>query len=283
MVAMRGRCSISALEGGASSDMEFATIEATAAAGSLDASFIFHIVVDIIGFALFMHEQIPSILQDLTSAFDELQAEFEVLGNAVAQEETKGSIRRKHASRKREVRVSIRKFEKFMKTISNLKTALQLMITAIPSIESVLLVLGSTPLRPLHVYELQFPCGGRVVSGDFSRSRVAETLSKKAIRELVSRGAGSSSYPGATKLYLLVRAPSSVSLPLHFIPKRDFRFRKKVVVPFKLRFKCIGTDDNQDGDVTNFTDCAFPEDIIWFQCRHVIKGLACRTSPSEED
>lgn len=287
-MTMRGERSISAVEGGGSSDLELATIEA--AAGSMDGAIVFHVVFDIIGFALFMHQQIPSLLQDLTSEFDELQAEFKALDAVLVQEEMTGPARRKHASRKREVRICIRRWDKFMNTISKVKTALQLMISEIPSIETVLLVLGSTPLRPLHIFELQFLGGGRVLPGDYSRTRTVETLSKKAIRELVSRGVGSSSYPGATKLYLLVRAPSSLSLPLHFVPKRDFRFSKKKVNPFKLMFKCKVDDfgktscveDNGDANVTNRTDSA-SDDIIWFQCRHVIKGFPTQTSPTEED
>lgn len=287
-VTMRGECSVAVLEGGGISNMELTTIEA--ASGSFDSSFIFHVVADIVGFVLFMHQQIPSVLQDLTFEFDELQDEFKDLESVLAQEETRGSLRRKQAARKREVRMGIKRLEKLMNTISNMKAALQLIITEIPSIESVLLVLGSSPLRPLHIYELHFSRRGRVSSVDYTRTRVVETLCKKAIRELVSRGAGSTSYPGSTKLYLLVRAPSSVSLPLHFLPKRDFRCSKKVV-PFKLQFRCRGNDglgktayndDNQADNAISFLDSA-SDDIIWFQCRHVIKGLPSRTSTNEED
>ncbi|XP_019177348.1 PREDICTED: uncharacterized protein LOC109172611 [Ipomoea nil] len=279
---MRGERSIAALGGGGISNMELTTIEAASA--SLDGSFIFHVVADIVGFVLFMHQQIPSVLQDLTFEFDELQDEFKDLETALAQEETRGPLRRKHAARKREVRMGIKRLEKLMNMVSSMKTALQLIITEIPCIESVLLVLGPSPLRPLHIYELHFPRRARVSSVDYTRTRVVETLCKKAIRELVSRGAGSSSYPGPTKLYLLVRAPSSLSLPLHFLPKRDFRFSKKVA-PIKLQFRCRGKtashDDNQAENAISFTDSA-SDDIIWFQCRHVIKGLPSRTSTEED-
>nr|GMD51579.1 Melanoma inhibitory activity protein [Ipomoea batatas]GMD56287.1 Melanoma inhibitory activity protein [Ipomoea batatas] len=285
---MRGERSIAALGGGGISNMELTTIEAASA--SLDGSFIFHVVADIVGFVLFMHQQIPSVLQDLTFEFDELQEEFKDLETALAQEETRGSLRRKHASRKREVRIGIKRLEKLMNMVSSMKTALQLIITEIPCIESVLLVLGPSPLRPMHIYELHFSRRARVSSGDYTRTRVVETLCKKAIRELVSRGAGSSSYPGPTKLYLLVRAPSSLSLPLHFLPKRDFKCNKKVA-PIKLQFRGRGNDglgktayhddDNQAENAISFSDSA-SDDIIWFQCRHVIKGLASRTSTEED-
>jgi hypothetical protein len=35
---------------------------------------------------------------------------------------------------------------------------------------------------------------------------------------------------GPSKLFLLVKAPSSFNLPLHFLPKREFRYSKKVSV-----------------------------------------------------
>lgn len=77
---------------------------------------------------------------------------------------------------------------------------------------------------------------------------------EQAIRTLVSKCAGSNSYAGymlglvckdcltcwllepkwdvlflgPTKLFLLVKAPASFSQPVHFLPKRDFRYNKKV-------------------------------------------------------
>ncbi|KAJ6938821.1 hypothetical protein NC651_005302 [Populus alba x Populus x berolinensis] len=49
--------------------------------------------------------------------------------------------------------------------------------------------------------------------GGSTKSKVAEGLSRKAARALISKGAGSSSYPGPTKLFLLVKAPASFNLP----------------------------------------------------------------------
>nr|GMD42502.1 ATP-dependent 6-phosphofructokinase 4, chloroplastic [Ipomoea batatas] len=55
---------------------------------------------------------------------------------------------------------------------------------------------------------------------------------------------------------------------------------------FSEQGKCRGNDglgktayhdDNQAENAISFTDSA-SNDIIWFQCRHVIKGLASRTS-----
>lgn len=79
---------------------------------------------------------------------------------------------------------------------------------------------------------------------------------EQAIRALISSGAGSSSYAGfcadmsflcqckrvinsvlksfklfagPSKLFLLVKSSSTFNVPLHFLPKRDFRYGKKVL------------------------------------------------------
>ncbi|KAL9168627.1 hypothetical protein ABFS82_04G027400 [Erythranthe guttata] len=271
-------------EGGGSSETEFVNIDT--ASYSLDSSAIFHVVTDIIAFILFMHQQIPSVLQDITQEFDELRAEFKELEVELAKNEVKAiSTRRKQATRKREVKMGIRRFEKLMACVSNLKSALQLMFAEVPTVETISLVLGPSPLRPLHVYELSFPQGS-VVSGDFSRSKTADNLSRKAIRTMISSGAGADSYAGPTKLFLLVKAPSHLNLPLHFLPKREFRQNRKRV-PLRLRFRCRTRDPQMNAQLN---DCANSDglidsasnDLIWFQCRHTIKGIAFRTSPPED-
>lgn len=90
----------------------------------------------------------------------------------------KASLRRTHTARKREVKQGLRRMEKLMRSIANLKDAFQHLITEIPDIERVTLVLGASPLRPLQVYELCFS-HEKIVPADFSRTRIAEGLSRK--------------------------------------------------------------------------------------------------------
>ncbi|XP_016469250.1 uncharacterized protein LOC107791668 [Nicotiana tabacum] len=273
------------MEGKGESEVGFTDIETIS--DTLNSSIRFHLVTDILGFVLYMHQQIPSILQDLTLEYDVLNSEYAELETALLQAET-GPSHRKHAARKREVRMGIRRLDKLMNTISSLKAALQLMITEFPAIQRVVLILGPSPLRPLHVCELCFSHETTASGGDFTRNRVVEALSKKAIRVLISKGAGSSFTAGPTKLFLLVQAPSSINLPLHFLPKRDFRYSKKIV-PLKLRFSCRSknlereacADDAQTAKAITSHSSKL-EDVIWFQCRHIIKGLASRTSTTEE-
>lgn len=68
-----------------------------------------------------------------------------------------------------------------MNTISNLQTALKQVITEFPNVEGVVLVLGASPIRPRHVYELCFSHGKAAARGevDFSKSRAADGLSRK--------------------------------------------------------------------------------------------------------
>jgi hypothetical protein len=89
------------------------------------------------------------------------------------------SLRRKHMGRMREIKRGIRRVEKLMSTVSNLKTALKLMMTSeIAQIREVVLVIGASPIRPLHVYQLYFSHGKVVVRGevDFAKSRVLALL-----------------------------------------------------------------------------------------------------------
>ncbi|XWS76419.1 hypothetical protein CRYUN_Cryun01aG0174600 [Craigia yunnanensis] len=274
-------------EGEGSSDMEFTEIEMTAE--FLDGSIIFHVVKDAIGFVLYMHQQIPSILQDISLEFDSMQTEYKELEMDLTKTEAKASLRGKHFGRMREVKQGIRRMEKFMSRVSSLQTAFQLMISEIPNIQEVILVLGASPIRPQHVYQMYFSHANAATSAeaDFVKGKTAEGLSRKAIRALISKGAGSSSYPGPTKLFLMVKAPTSFNLPLHFLPKRDFRYSKKIV-PSRLLFRSrtqglkMDSSDHspQSGRSAGLTDSS-SNDLIWFQCRHVIKGLAFKT-PEEE-
>ncbi|OMP05027.1 hypothetical protein COLO4_09104 [Corchorus olitorius] len=257
---------------GGSSEMEFTEIETTAEC--LDGSVIFHVVKDAIGFVLYMHQQIPSVLQDISLEFDSMHTEYKELEMDLTKTEVKASLRlrRKHIGRMREVKQGIRRMEKFMNTVSSLQNALQLMIREMSNIQEVILVLGASPIRPLHIYQMYFSHANAApyAEADFIKGRTAEVLSRKAIRTLISKGAGSSSYPGATKLFLMVKAPASLNLPLHFLPKRDFRYSKKIV-PFRLRFRCrtqglemdASNLGSQSGQSTGLIDSS-SNDLIWY-------------------
>ncbi|KAF2314885.1 hypothetical protein GH714_037056 [Hevea brasiliensis] len=135
-------------------------IEIETNAETMDNSVIFHVIKDVMGFILYMHQQIPSVFQDIGLEFDALKDEYHELEMDLAQAESNASVRRKHMGKIRE-----------------------------------------------------------------------------AIRALIAKGVGSDSYPGSTKLFLLVKAPSSFTLPPHFLPKRGFRYSKKIT-PVRLQLKC---------------------------------------------
>ncbi|KAL5561662.1 hypothetical protein UlMin_031409 [Ulmus minor] len=267
-------------EGESSSEIEIRT-----AGNSLDGSVIFHTINDIAAFVLFMHQQIPHILQDISVRFDELRTEHDELALGLKQTIEKASERRKQVSQMREVKQGIRRFEKLMRSVSDFRNALELIINEVPNIPEATLVLGSTPIRPQQVYEMSFSHGNCLPIGaqDFTKSKRAQTLSKQAILGLINAQAGSVSYPGACKLFLLVKAPSSLNLPLHFLPKRDFRYNKKIV-PYRVRFKCRMHDHRETDafDLASHTDDSIglvqstSNDMVWFQCRHVIKGIAIK-------
>ncbi|KAJ0699206.1 putative mad1/Cdc20-bound-Mad2 binding protein [Helianthus annuus] len=181
-------------EGGGRSEMEFTDLELPA--DSIDASVMFHLVMDVLGFVLFMHQQIPSyiellfslivevmfkeILQDLSLEFDDMNTEYKDLEVAIANSEMKASQRRIQMGRKRQVKHVIRRLEKLMKTVADTQTALQLVFSDIPHVEAVILVLGASPVRPRRVYEFCFSHGKDVSDAcDFTKTRVAEAFSKK--------------------------------------------------------------------------------------------------------
>ncbi|EPS60167.1 hypothetical protein M569_14637, partial [Genlisea aurea] len=199
--------------GGENSEIEFMDI---AVPGSFDGSVVFRVVIDVVGFILFMHQQIPSVIEGMTQEFAELQSEYADLEAELTSSETKSlSRKRNQASRKRY---------------------------------------------------------GTSASGDLTRSsKLAESTSRKAIRALISNGAGSDSCPGPTKLFLFVKAPSCFSSPLNFLPKRELRYNKKIM-PLRLRFLCRGSDDAEISG----------RDLIWYECRHIIKGISFQTIPPED-
>ncbi|OWM77889.1 hypothetical protein CDL15_Pgr018458 [Punica granatum] len=266
--------------------MEVAEIET--AAETMSISVLYHLINDVLGFLLYMHQQIPS--SDIGVEFDMLQSAYTQLEAELASTDLKASIRRKHNGRSREVRQGIRRLEKLVNAVSSAQVALKLVLSECPGTSEVILILGSSPLRPQYVYELCFLHGNISLSGssDYSKCRAAEVLSKRAIRMLISKGVGSRSYPGCTKLFIFVKAPSSFNQPLHYLPKREFKYNKKIV-PFRLRFKCRAQDQVMDKldhqSETGSSECLgdhISTDLIWFQCRHVIKGLVSKATLPEE-
>ncbi|TKY62458.1 hypothetical protein E2542_SST12314 [Spatholobus suberectus] len=257
----------------ANSQPEMHYTEIYTASDTLDGSAIFHTFYDVVGFVLYMHQQIPSTVQDMSVEFDTMHSEYKQLEMGLGTE-VKPSFRRKHVSKMRDIKVGIKRLDKLMNSLLNIQTAFKIMINEVPTIDGVVLALGASPLRPQHIYVLNFFHAIDVSKGadGFARSKAAEGLSRKAIRTLISKGAGSVTYPGPLKLFVLIKAPSSFNQPMHFLPKRHFRYNRKVV-PLGLLFKCR----DQDQEVATTTS----EDLIWFQCRHVIKGLAMNTMPEE--
>ncbi|KAI0518715.1 hypothetical protein KFK09_006151 [Dendrobium nobile] len=261
------------------------------AAESLRRSDIFHVVKEVLGFILYMHEQIPSVLQNLEHEFDGLKEDYKHLevsyGAQLERKERK--VSRKTNMRKTEVKSAIKKLEKLINSISTLSSALQEAIDGIPGFHGVTFLLGGSLARPHHVYEILFS-HFKIISDSANhnaKSKVAEILSRKAVRALLSNGAGSSSFSGPTKLFLMIKSPCSFKSPLHFLPKRDFRYTKKVL-PIKLHIKYKFGDQTVNNlhcnpDQTNpckSTDMAV-SDMIWYQCRHIVRGLAVKSQETE--
>ncbi|KAM3330336.1 hypothetical protein ACQJBY_026943 [Aegilops geniculata] len=225
------------------------SVEVQVAAAALQRSEVFHVVKELLGFVLYMHHQIPSVLQSLETEFAGLKEEMSEMTAPLA--ELKPSDQRKYNTRKREVRCRIKKQEKLMKGISTVLTAFQQALDKVSTIEGVALILGGS----------------------------------LAVRALISCGAGSLSYTGPTKLFLLVRCPCTLNLPLDFAPKREFRYSKKQVVPQQMSIKCntayYQKNNKHAASIVDPSCCtseSSPSDVIWFQCKHTIRGLPCKAS-----
>ncbi|KAI4349527.1 hypothetical protein L6164_010107 [Bauhinia variegata] len=124
---------------------------------------------------------ISLIVQDMKIEVDTMHTEYKQLEMALIETEVKESLRRKHVSRMREIKLGIRRLEKFMSALSSIQNALKMMINEIPNIGAISLVLGASPLLPQHVCRLNFSHGATVPSvvDDFSRSKAADRLSRK--------------------------------------------------------------------------------------------------------
>ncbi|KAK9733528.1 hypothetical protein RND81_04G073300 [Saponaria officinalis] len=257
---------------------------------SIDASLIFHVVFDVLAFLLYMHQQIPSMLQDMTLQYEYLQTEHNELEISLTQNDLDVSSRRTNVGRKRDIKLEIRRSEKLMNSISGLRTAFQLLLCAVPVVDNIIFVFGASPRRPQQVYEICFSSGSNdfLASEEITRTRMIEVVSRKVIRALISKGVGSVSYSGPSKLFLLVKAPVSFNMPLHFLPKREFQCGKKIV-PCKLKLKSknahqeITSSCSISDAVTGFHQQQIvSSDLVWFQCRHVIKGIALGNPTPEE-
>ncbi|KAH1070155.1 hypothetical protein GYH30_007320 [Glycine max] len=197
----------------ANSEPKIDYAEIYTASDTFDCSAVFHTIYDVVGFVLYMHQQIPSTVQDMSVEFDAMHSEYKQLEMELGTE-VKPSFRRKHVSKMRDIKVGIKRLDKLMNSLLNVQTAFKIMISEIPTIDDVVLALGASPLRPQHIYVLNFSheSGVSKVDDDFARSKAADTLSRKAIRTLISKDAGSVTYPGcASRATVQVPKPGSGS------------------------------------------------------------------------
>lgn len=156
-------------------------VEVQAAAASLRRSEVFYVVKELLGFVLYMHHQIPAVLQNLENEFASLKEEMTEM--ALPPGEMKPSDQRKYNTRKREVRRRIKKQEKLMNGLSSVFSALQKALDEVPSIEGVLLILGGSLVRPLFVYDITIS-HGRFDAGSANErgaSKLAQSVSRKAL------------------------------------------------------------------------------------------------------
>lgn len=106
------------------------TVEIQMEGKAVDKPGICHIIKEVIGFVLYMHQQIPHTLQQLEVEFASLKLEQQRMVAASTERETqlKPSSQRKMIGQSREIKRGIKKLEKLMTSISNLLSAMQTMV-----------------------------------------------------------------------------------------------------------------------------------------------------------
>ncbi|KAL3685901.1 hypothetical protein R1sor_003923 [Riccia sorocarpa] len=257
---------------------------------SLSMKALMHMFRELIYFVLYMHQQMPCTYEELQNCRTSHAAEEEV-GEADSARSSKET--RLQRGRERREAKRLRKLLKLKDEIERLVHSLRSGLSILADFRSVLLLLGNSPLRPKHVYEVQLDCelNGRVYDeAEDSRGEKSKSdLSRKLIRALIS-DAASSSTDGPMKLFLLVQASSNPQrVPEDFPPKRGFVMTGKRICrtlvrivqeqaknledevssislsdrsPSQSQDMDLDTDDNHDA-----------EDLIWYQCVHTVKGL----------
>uniref|UniRef100_A0A804N3J6 Uncharacterized protein n=1 Tax=Zea mays TaxID=4577 RepID=A0A804N3J6_MAIZE len=170
---------ISSCGGGGAQQRGIGPVEVQAATAALRRSEVFHVLKELVGFVLYMHHQIPSVLPSLENEFASLKEEMTEM--ALQPAELKPSDRRKYNTRKTEVRRRIKKHEKLMNGISTLLCSLQHALDEVSSIEGVVLILGGSLVRPLFVYDITISHGifGPGSAKEHALTKLAQSVSRK--------------------------------------------------------------------------------------------------------
>ncbi|KAL2653941.1 hypothetical protein R1flu_022069 [Riccia fluitans] len=256
---------------------------------SLSMTALMHMLTELIYFVLYMHQQMPCTYEELQSCCIGHAKEAEELSGGNSTPLSNQQLRSERGRERRESK-RLKKLLKLKDEIERIIRSLLSSLSNMSNIRSVLILLGASPLRPKHVYEVQLDCG---LNDDETEDRRVDKskadLSRKLIRALIS-DAATSSADGPMKLFLLVHASSnSQAAPEDFHPKRGFLVSSKKVCRTLVRIvqeqatnledevSSISLSDrspsrSQDMDIET-DDSREDEDNIWYQCLHTVKGL----------
>eukprot|EP00249_Psilotum_nudum_P003974 c17499_g1_i1 orf=219-839(+) len=197
-------------------------IEIDIGAHRIDALAASYLLKQLVEFVLFMHHQVPDTIEHLQRKWEDLDVDSNN-GQPSNQRQQRGRVRKAVRETK--------KLRKLTESIQNLISAAREAIQGLPGISSLLLLLGSSPSRPQQAYEVQLFITTSELKTDESCKEMginAQNLSRKLIRALISHDAGSFSL-GPTKLFLMVKAPASSSVPQNFLPKQNYALMNKKV------------------------------------------------------
>ncbi|KAG6543958.1 hypothetical protein Mapa_014582 [Marchantia paleacea] len=251
---------------------------------SISSKELLHLLTELIYFVLYMHQQMPCTYEELKNCCKE-QTEAVVARSSGAGDSSNPALR---GRQRREEASNLRKLVKLKDQIEKVVRALKSSLTSLSDIRSVLVILGPSPMRPKHVYEVHLRCQVNDVGDDTVEDRPKSSdLARKLIRALISDGATSSA-ESSMKLFLVIGASANpISVPEDVHPKRGLVISRKQGSRTSVRLVqqretnleaevssiCLSDPSPSTSDDDDSNESLCDNDYMWYQCLHTVKGL----------
>eukprot|EP00241_Pyramimonas_parkeae_P010339 CAMPEP_0114260364 /NCGR_PEP_ID=MMETSP0058-20121206/20447_1 /TAXON_ID=36894 /ORGANISM="Pyramimonas parkeae, CCMP726" /LENGTH=253 /DNA_ID=CAMNT_0001375593 /DNA_START=207 /DNA_END=968 /DNA_ORIENTATION=+ len=235
---------------------------------AVDAVLAAVIFREVAKFVLYFQNQSPGPYDDMLRTVQELEAEAESQG----------------AVRARRSRTRNRRLLQFVRSAEAIFSSVRSETLAACKATDLLLVLGASPARPKMACQIHLGDSSLVVDppadGEPPWEEVTEKQAKdcgrRVVRSLISAAADGPMASGASKLFVLMRAPATETPPANFLPKRCFKaqwkMRRRTVDPIRIMFKC-SQQSCKGIETTDPYVPAIPLDYIWYQSRVFVRGM----------
>eukprot|EP00238_Polyblepharides_amylifera_P014288 CAMPEP_0196587400 /NCGR_PEP_ID=MMETSP1081-20130531/57361_1 /TAXON_ID=36882 /ORGANISM="Pyramimonas amylifera, Strain CCMP720" /LENGTH=255 /DNA_ID=CAMNT_0041909581 /DNA_START=140 /DNA_END=904 /DNA_ORIENTATION=+ len=244
---------------------------------NIDARVASAIVTEVVKYLLYFQNQSPGpvdqVMQEVKEAADESRCEkvAESLPSHPANHPPPQPLQQPQTAppcKRRRMKTADRKLCKFVRSVEGVFEFLQPDFLAQIQATDILLILGASAVRPKMACQLHFqsdsssgfkPSSSEDLSevGKSKASRQTLDCARQAVRALIVSASEAPVVSGATKMFLLFRAPVSESLPLTFLPKRGYttqwRRGRAQIKPFLLNFDNASSNgDSEMVESSNF-------------------------------